>query len=247
MKINEFIAAVAPITVKVRIDGGVLFPSVSIAQSILETGARIHDWYNLVGYKVGSGKLTPYWSGRSVSTKTWEVFDGVRYDGVTANWRAYDTIEDGLKDQALLFIGNSRYQRVIDARTPEAQCTALLECGYATDPAYPVKLVSLIRANDLTRFDREAKEMLERLAALEARVEAQEARAAAQDARVAELEARVASLEARTAEVPPPEWAAGAVKKLVDRKLLADPNGDRSFHRTLVVLDRAGVFEGGVK
>lgn len=220
----DFIAAVAPVAVKVRVDGGVLFPSVSIAQTILETGGKIHSWNNIVGYKVGSGKLTPYWHGRSVSTKTWEVYDGVRHDGVTANWRAYDTIEGCLKDQALLFLNNrGRYQRVLDAKTPEMQAAMLQECGYATDPQYAGKIMSLINQNELKRYDWEAQKMLER---------------------IAELEARIGALETRTAEVAPPDWAAPTVQKLTDAKLLADPNGDRSFHRTLVVLDRAGLFEG---
>lgn len=230
MNRSDFIAAVAPVVVKVRVDGGVLFPSVSIAQTILETGAKFNAWNNIVGYKVGSGKLTPYWHGRSVSTTTWEVYDGVRHDGVVANWRAYDTIEDCLKDQALLFLNNrSRYQPVIDAATPAQQARALYDSGYATDaprevdgdPAYYEKIMSLVAAHGLTKYDKEAEDMLER---------------------IAELEKRIAALEALTAEGPPPEWAANTVKKLVDAKWLNDPNGDRSFHRALVVLDRAGVF-----
>ncbi|MCI3925167.1 glucosaminidase domain-containing protein [Paenibacillus sp. TRM 82003] len=152
MSRNAFLAAVAPVAVKVRIDGGVLFPSVSIAQALLETGGKIHDWNNIVGYKVGSGRTTPYWRGRSVSTKTWEVYDGVRVDGVKAFWRAYDSIEDCLKDQALLFLNNrSRYQRVIDARTPGEQAAMLKECGYATDPAYAGKIMAIIRSGGFER------------------------------------------------------------------------------------------------
>lgn len=61
--------------------------------------------------------------------------------------------------------------------------------------------------------------------------------------RIAELENQVAELHEQAQEGPPPDWAIGTVNKLVKKELLADPNGTRSFHRTLVVLDRAGVFD----
>lgn len=236
----EFIAVVAPVAVKVRVEGGILFPSVSIAQSILETGGTIHEWNNIVGYKVGNGKRTPYWDGRSVSRNTWEVYDGVRYDGVPADWRTYDSIEDSLKDQALLFITNSRYWPLAAARTPKAQAETLRATGYATDPQYADKIKAIIDQYALERFDEEALRMLERIAELEKRIAALETLAAA-------LETRTAAQEARTTEGPPPEWAAEAVNKLVDRNMLFDPNGDRSFHRTIVMLDRAGVFDKAAK
>lgn len=154
---QEFIAVVAPIAVKLRKDGSPIFPSVRIAQAMLETGCVIHAWNNLVGYKVGSGKPNAYWKGRSVSTKTWEVYNGVRVDGVQANWRAYDTIEDCFRDQDLLF-GITRYARVRAAQTPQEQTTALYMCGYATDPAYAQKLNSFISGFELEKYDKEAEE-----------------------------------------------------------------------------------------
>ncbi|MCI3925166.1 hypothetical protein MO973_33645 [Paenibacillus sp. TRM 82003] len=61
--------------------------------------------------------------------------------------------------------------------------------------------------------------------------------------RIEELEKQIAELKALVAEGPSPEWAAPTVEKLTKAGLLADPNGSRDFHRTLVVLDRAGAFE----
>lgn len=223
MSRSEFLNIVAPITVKVRVDGGVLLPSVSLAQMLLETGGKIHSWLNLVGYKVGSGRLTDYWHGRSVSTKTWEVYNGVRQDNVTANWRAYDSIEDCLKDQALLFLNNrSRYQPVIDAKTPEDQANALRRSGYATDPQYSAKIMSIIQSGGFEQYDKEAELGMEA---------------------IKELRKEISDLKALLQETDPPEWAKGTVEKLTKNKLLDDPKGTRSFHRTLVVLDRAGIFE----
>jgi len=153
---DKFIAVVAPIAVKLRREGSPIFPSVRIAQTILETGCMLHSWNNLVGYKVGSGQLTPFWRGRSVSTKTWEVYDGVRVDGVHANWRAYDSIADCFRDQDILF-QNNRYERVNAAKSSTEQTEMLSKCGYATDPAYASKLQTLIHIYDLKKYDEEAK------------------------------------------------------------------------------------------
>jgi flagellum-specific peptidoglycan hydrolase FlgJ len=81
MSAAAFIAQIAPIAVQLRIEGSPIFPSVRIAQSGLETGWKIPPWNNLGGYKVGSGKLTPYWRGKIVTKGTWEVYDGKRVMG----------------------------------------------------------------------------------------------------------------------------------------------------------------------
>jgi flagellar protein FlgJ len=223
MEPSEFLDIVAPAVVSVRVDGGALFPSVSLAQTILETGWTIPAWNNLVGYKVGNGRLTEYWQGRSVNKATREYSDDVGEVDVRANFRAYDSIEDSLRDQVLLFLDNrARYAGVIDAATPREQARALQASGYATDPAYAAKLISIIGTYNLERYDREAEDMAETLE---------------------ELRRQIAELQALVAETEPPVWAQETVNKLVQRRLLSDPRGDRSFFRTLVVLDRAGAFD----
>ncbi|MBB6689897.1 glucosaminidase domain-containing protein [Cohnella xylanilytica] len=148
---DAFIALIAPTVMQVHREGGRLLPSVRIAQSWLETGGKVPEWFNLGGYKVGSGKPTAYWDGSSVSTETKEVYNGVTVN-TTANWRAYKSIYHYFKDQDLLF-DRSRYDRVRAAKTPKEQCTALKACGYATDPGYAGKLMSVITANGLTKYD----------------------------------------------------------------------------------------------
>jgi flagellum-specific peptidoglycan hydrolase FlgJ len=154
---QEFIKIIAPIAVKLWREGSPIFPSVRIAQAMLETGCVIHPWNNLVGFKVGGGKPNGFWKGQYVNLKTWEVYDGVRFDDVQANFRAYDTIEDCFKDQDSLFQW-SRYDRVRAASTPQEQTDALYKCGYATDPQYAVKLNSFIAGFELRQYDKEASE-----------------------------------------------------------------------------------------
>lgn len=227
MERSEFVAIVAPVAVKVRVDGGVLFPSVSIAQTILETGAKIPSYNNITGYKTGSGRRTPYWDGRSISRNTWEVYDGIRHDHVPGLWRVYDNIEDSLKDQALLFLNNrSRYQRVIDAKTPEQQAKALQSSGYATDPHYASKIISILMSGGYTKYDKEAEEAMEALQEMQR-----------------QLDEMRGMIEALVAEKEPPSWAQPTVNKLIKRGWLSDPEGTRSLFRALVVMDRAGLFD----
>lgn len=61
---QEFIDIVAPVAIELRVEGSPIFPSVRVAQAILETGGKIPEWNNLVGYKVSTGELTPYWDGK---------------------------------------------------------------------------------------------------------------------------------------------------------------------------------------
>ncbi|MEK5278648.1 glucosaminidase domain-containing protein [Paenibacillus sp. FSL H7-0735] len=146
-----FFALLAPTVVKVWKEGSKMLPSVRLAQNWLETGGTVNSWNNLGGYKVGSGKPTAYWDGSSVNTGTWEVYNSVRVN-TSANWRKYSNIYNFYKDQDLLF-AKSRYNRVCAATTPETQTAALFACGYATDPAYASKLMSIIKSNNLTQYD----------------------------------------------------------------------------------------------
>jgi flagellum-specific peptidoglycan hydrolase FlgJ len=159
---QEFIEMIAPIAVKLRLENSPIYPSVRIAQAIHETGGNLNAWNNLVGYKVGNGVLTPYWQGDRVSTTTWEVIGGIRYDNVPGDFRAYPTLEAGFRVQDLLF-GSPRYANVRIARSPGEQVKALQSSGYATDLSYASKLNTIIQTYGLTHFDEEVVRMLEKL------------------------------------------------------------------------------------
>ncbi|UKS27523.1 glucosaminidase domain-containing protein [Paenibacillus sp. HWE-109] len=221
---QAFIDLIAPIAVKLRLEGSPIYPSVRIAQAILETGGSVNAWNNLVGYKVGRGVLTPYWQGAHVSTITWEVIDGTRQDNVPGDFRAYPTIEAGFRDQDLLF-SSSRYAGVRTADSPSEQALALSNSGYATDPAYAQKLMTIIQTNQLTQYDEEVADMLEKL---QEQIEA--------------LQNKVAALEGRMALDTIPDWAEAAVKAAIQAGLIDSPqNGSYDFYRLLTVLHRKGI------
>jgi len=152
---DQFFAAIAPAVMFVHQEGSSMFPSVRMAQSLLESGGEIHAWNNLGGIKVGSGRTNAYWQGEAVVKGTWEYVDG-RSVISKAAFRAYKSIYHFYKDLDLL-LNTSRYDRVRLAGTPERQTQMLLACGYATDPAYPSKLMAIIRQYGLLRYDEMAK------------------------------------------------------------------------------------------
>jgi hypothetical protein len=156
---EQFFRTLAPIAIRVRREGSPLFVSVRLAQNLLETGGVIPSWNNVCGIKVGSGKPNAHWRGKTVNRSTWEVRDG-RNVFESADFRAYDSIYDCYKDQDLL-LRLPRYAPVRAADEPEKQARALQASGYATDPRYADKLIDIMNAHGLRRYDREADKVPE--------------------------------------------------------------------------------------
>jgi len=232
MTIASFIVTIAPIAIKLHVEGSPIFPSVRIAQAGLETGWSIPPWNNLVGFKVGSRPPNGYWKGAYVNKGTWEVYDGKRTD-VVAAFRAYDSIEDCFRDQDELF-KLTRYARVRNARTPEEQADMLQVCGYATDPQYAAKLKNIIFMYDLKRYDIQAEVEKRMLEELKTKIE----QLAAENK---QLKQRIEKLESR-ARMEVPEWAEPAVEAAVKAGIVDTPEGGSyDFYRVLTVLHRKGL------
>lgn len=130
-----------------------LFPSVKMAQAALESGwGEKAAGNNLFGIKA-SGKYTPYWHGAYVTSRTSE-WTGSGYTGQTSKFRKYATIGDSIKDHTLFLQQYSRYAKVFTASTPEEQARALQAAGYATDPNYSSKLISIINTYNFKDYDK---------------------------------------------------------------------------------------------
>lgn len=147
---SEFIGLVAP-AAQAACKGTNIFPSVTIAQAILETGWGKHSvGNNLYGIKA-HGTITAYWDGSFVEAKTTEYIGG-RKRTIIAKFRNYRSLADSIRDHNTL-LQLSRYKRVRESETPEQQCRMLKVCGYATDPSYAEKLISIISTNNLKQYD----------------------------------------------------------------------------------------------
>lgn len=135
-----------------------LFPSVKLAQAALESGwGQYTAGNNLFGIKA-SGKHTPYWHGDYVTSRTSEYQNG-GYVSQTSRFRKYATVGDSVKDHTFFLQHYGRYADVFKASTPEEQAKALQYAGYATDPNYSGKLISIINTYDLKQFDQKKKYM----------------------------------------------------------------------------------------
>jgi len=148
---QDFIARVGALAAADMKRSGVL-ASLTLAQAILESGwgmsALTVKANALFGIKADS-----HWSGRVYSSSTKECYDGVNFTTVTALFRAYDSWEHSAADHSAFLTGSTRYAAVIGERDYEKACGAIHKAGYATDPGYATKLISLIEAYGLTLFD----------------------------------------------------------------------------------------------
>lgn len=117
-----------------------------LAQAALETGWGRHEIARADGrpsYNVFNIKATG-WDGDAAAVTTTEFKRGHSYQ-TRAEFRAYDSYEHAFGDYARLLSESPRYAPVVNAPTAEGAARALQNCGYATDPAYADKLVSIMR------------------------------------------------------------------------------------------------------
>jgi flagellar protein FlgJ len=123
-------------------------PQLMLGQAALESGwgrrqilmADGSNSHNLFGIKAGAG-----WHGKVAEVMTTEYRGGVAYKQVE-KFRAYSSYDEAFKDYAGMMSSNPRYANVMQqAGSPVGMAMALQKSGYATDPKYAEKLVSVMR------------------------------------------------------------------------------------------------------
>lgn len=131
-----------------------LFPSVFMAQAILESGngnsKLTKEANNFFGIKADKS-----WTGAVYEIATKEHINGQDVT-VMAKFRKYTTPLLSFLDRVMFLFDNKRYTNagVFTASTPEDQARALQKAGYATDPNYANLLITLINQNNLKDLDR---------------------------------------------------------------------------------------------
>ncbi|HUH40557.1 MAG TPA: flagellar assembly peptidoglycan hydrolase FlgJ [Castellaniella sp.] len=117
-----------------------------LSQAALESGWGQHEItrpdgrtsHNLFGIKA-----TGNWKGDVVHVMTTEYEDGVAHK-VSQPFRAYDSYAESFADYARLIGRSERYSEVLTAPTAEDAARRVQEAGYATDPSYADKLISIM-------------------------------------------------------------------------------------------------------
>lgn len=148
---KEFIEVIAKYVIKYANDYGIKVHSPIIAQAILESGwggsTLASKYNNFFGLKCGGS-----WKGKSVNMATKEEYTVGTLTDIRANFRVYDSIEDGVKGY-FEFINYSRYANLKGVESPEEYVRRIKADGYATSSTYVTNLMRVIRDNNLTRFD----------------------------------------------------------------------------------------------
>ncbi|KRM47143.1 mannosyl-glycoprotein endo-beta-N-acetylglucosamidase [Lentilactobacillus parabuchneri DSM 5707 = NBRC 107865] len=151
---RKFINKLAPQAQRLQGQYNIL-PSITLAQAILEsdwgTSKLASKYYNLFGVKAQDG------STNSVYLNTQEFVNG-RYVTVKARFQVYQNWNESLADHAKLLAygtkwNSQQYKDVVSATNYLQAADGLQQDGYATDPTYTKKLISLIRQYKLYQYD----------------------------------------------------------------------------------------------
>lgn len=140
--VNVFFNNLAPIVVNeyIRRHGEYrLYPSTVLAMAALESGYNLNA-ETLFGIK-GEGQVLD----------TTEYIDG-KYVNVKDSFKLYPSISasvQGLYDLMQI----ERYHPACECVEWEEECRQIQQCGYATDPEYSDKLISIINSYQLTMFN----------------------------------------------------------------------------------------------
>lgn len=127
-----------------------LYPSVMLAQAALESqygkSQLSFDYNNYFGIKAHDGH-------QSVRLKTTEYYNNTP-ETITDGFCVYRNPADSFSDYAKLLGTSQIYASVPGADSPNAAARAIQASGYATDPYYASKIISIITEYDLQRFDK---------------------------------------------------------------------------------------------
>jgi flagellar protein FlgJ len=144
---DDFIKAVSP-AAKASSKTTKIPASFTVAQAALESAWGAHcPGYNLFGIKANSS-----WHGPVTSQVTHEVVNGKTIE-ITANFRAYADWLGSITDHAQFLLTNKRYQPAFAYTTGALFAQAVAAAGYATDPLYAQKIVSIIKKYGLSALD----------------------------------------------------------------------------------------------
>ena len=121
-------------------------PNVLISQAALETGWGRHviknpdgsSSFNFFNIKAHNG-----WSGETAEVSTIEYRDGVAQREI-ASFRSYNSPQESFEDYVNFLKDNPRYREALsNTSDPEAFVRSLHGAGYATDPEYSNKILSI--------------------------------------------------------------------------------------------------------
>lgn len=144
---QDFINAISPaartsaVTTKIP-------ASFTVAEAALESG-----WgADCPGFNLFGIKADPEWDGPVTMQLTHEVVDG-KTVAIMAQFRAYDSWLASVEDHAQFLLTNPRYRPAFAYTSGSTFAQAVAAAGYATDPNYAAKIISIIKTHNLSVLD----------------------------------------------------------------------------------------------
>ena len=142
--VNEYIEKYKKIAKEDMITYGIP-ASITLGQGILESGAGTGPLSAQANNHFGI-KCHLEWNGPSV-----------KYDDDSAQecFRKYKNPEESYRDHSMFLTSRSRYSSLFNLQKNDyiSWAKGLKKAGYATDPAYPTKLIGLIERYNLQQYD----------------------------------------------------------------------------------------------
>ena len=133
-----------------------ILPSITAAQAILESGWGSSELAKAPNNNLFGIKDSEDWHGEIVTVPTQEYLNG-DYITVNAAFRKYASWNDSVVDHAKFFTSTewrkNNYRKVVNETDYRIAAQELKNAGYATDPGYAGKLISLIEAYKLYEWD----------------------------------------------------------------------------------------------
>lgn len=141
---DEFVSRLTPYAQRAARSLGT-DPAMLIAQAALETGwgkkvitnarGNSHNLFNI--------KADPRWAGQKVATQTLEFHNDIPVQEM-ASFRSYSSYQDSFDDYVRFLNTNPRYATALEqSEKPEQFIRGLHKAGYATDPQYSDKVISV--------------------------------------------------------------------------------------------------------
>jgi flagellar protein FlgJ len=152
---EEFVRRLHPLAIQAAKELGVE-PKVILAQAALESGwgrsvikgSNGNNSFNLFNLKADKA-----WQGKQVQVSTLEFDQGITKK-VNAGFRSYDSFEESFGDYVDFIKNNPRYGDALKkVGNAEQYMHELQRAGYATDPKYADKVMSIYQGNTMTDFE----------------------------------------------------------------------------------------------
>jgi flagellar protein FlgJ len=152
---EDFVQKLTPYAEQAAKELGVA-PKVLLAQAALETGwgrsvikhSDGSSSFNLFNIKAGKS-----WHGEQTHVSTLEYVNGVARKE-HAGFRSYNSYQESFHDYVQFIKNNPRYQQALQhVGNGERYLQELQRAGYATDPSYARKVMSIYHGNAMAKAD----------------------------------------------------------------------------------------------